>query len=440
MKRFFRYGLVAVLLPALFVACTGVRRTTSNIEWQEGEQVAVAFLGYYDSFAAFRSAPSYVRLSRTFPQLVEAAEVEAGLGRELYLVLPRTPETSVAVLGEGALVSEDGSREFWRAAGTPLLVHCNFYEPNCRVVCGDGAGDPVGFLLQVDPGSGALVLPAAGAHDISLPVPAPMEGYTAFDYGTDFEDRDLGIRLRLEAGKPVLTIAAAPLAALGYDADSFRLSDGDNPFSGINGLCKGVFLGTIGQDYNPVACVVMENGDIKKCSVFYAMQQGEPELSGALPGFKDVVGFENGVGGDFEYATIYAVDARGGSTEIPHFNDYCLFLAQDGGASVEATLSPDWRFYVNRISEDGAFEIYNGTFSLTDRRAGEDRFQYRLEQYARQEGDEFQTVKRTGKGSFTARDVDGSFEVRLTGTDVFRSGTLFRDARLVGTDEGIEYD
>ena len=41
-----------------------------DIDWQDEDVVAVAFLGYYDSFAALEAAPSYVRLTKCFPQIV----------------------------------------------------------------------------------------------------------------------------------------------------------------------------------------------------------------------------------------------------------------------------------------------------------------------------------------------------------------------------------
>ena len=91
--------------------------------------------------------------------------------------------------------------------------------------------------------------------------------------------------MRLEAGRPVLTCNPESLASIGWEEDMFVIASGDNQFSGINGLCKGVFLGTIGQDYNPVVCVVTDGGEVKICGVFYAMQHGEPELSDPLPGF-----------------------------------------------------------------------------------------------------------------------------------------------------------
>ena len=410
--------------------------------------MAVAFLGYYDSFGAFSSAPSFIRLSRAFPQIVEAAQVEAGVGRELYLVIPRDPQAVISVREAEASAADESGLLHRGDPGMPVLVHNNFFGPDTRVSCTDPSGQEVSLVPQVDPASGGVVCPA-GVRDVSLPLPAPLEGLTACDYGTDFDGRDLGIRLRLESGRPVLTVRPEPLALLGFDAAEFSLLDGDNEFAGVNGLCKGVFLGTIGQDYNPVACVVMENGELKICTVFFAVQHGGPELSDALPEFKDVVSLESGVmpepGEDGEpmpeYETIYALDARGGRIEVPHFQDYGLFVASDGDATVEAELTPDWQFRLSRYGEDGLLdEVCEGSFSELERGDGLDRFRFRLNRLARREGEDYKVDERTRKGRFTAREIGLSYEVTLSGADFFKSGTEFRDARLVGAEEEIEYD
>ena len=438
MRKIFRFGLAALLLPALF-ACTG-RNSSARIDWQEGEQLAVAFLGYYDSFSAFEAAPSYVRLTRAFPQIVEAVKVQAGVGRELYLVIPRDRKAALSIHEEGAYVTDENRRTFLEDnAGKPVLLLNNYYETDTRIVWQDASGPVLDYQPRLDPRSGVLQLTAGGGvRDVSLPVPTPLEGLTSFDYGTDFDGRDLGIRLRLQAGRPVLTIRPGPLSLLGFDEADFSLNDGDNEFAGVNGLCKGVFLGTIGQDYNPVACVVMENGDVKKCTVFYAMEHGA-QLSDALPDFKDVTGFEKDTLED--YQTIFALDERGGRVEIPHFIDYGLFSAADGDDTVMAELTPDWRFNLSRYSPDGSLdEVCDGSFSEQERGDGLDRFRFRMTRFASRDGDDFKVEERVRKGRFTAREVGLSYEVSLSGSDFFKSGTEFRDVRLADAEEGIEYD
>ena len=424
-----------------------------DIDWQEGDVVAVAFLGYYDSFAALEAAPSYVRLTKTFPQIVGATKVDTGMGREIFLVIPRDPMATLSVNRDGPGVFDGDQEVLYRSeTGEPVLVSCNFSKANSEVVCVDNAGHSVTFNPWLDKQGGKVRLPrGGGVKDVSLPLPAPLEGYTQFDYGEDFDGNDLGIRVRLEAGRPVLTCNPESLASIGWEEDMFVIASGDNQFTGINGLCKGVFLGTIGQDYNPVVCVVTDGGEVKICGVFYAMQHGEPELSDPLPGFKDVTGFESGGGGPWEdedgetmysYQTIYALDARGGRTEIPWFNSYGLFMAEDGGDSVEVMLTPDWHFYLTRYNPDGDLsETYYGSFFETDRDDESAKYAFRQTGYGRLEEDgTLKMENRIRTGKFTAREEGFSYAVNLTGSDAFKSGTLFRDERMANMEDDIEYD
>ena len=440
MKRLLSIGLAALLLPA-FVACRSGRSTSSGINWQEGERLAVAFLGYYDSFGAFEASPSYASLTQAFPQIVEAAQAK-GSGREMYLVIPRGPKATLTV-GDPEIYGDDSFREVLYSGepGKPVLVLCNWYEADRTVVCADGEGHTVSYMPQVERKTAVLQTPADGSvRDISKPLPRPLEGFTAFNYSEDFPGEDLGISVRLEDGQPVLTCAAASLEQLGFEEDSFALRAGDSYFSGVDGLCKGVFIGTIGQDYNPVVCVVMANGDVKMCSVFYAIRHGGPHLSGALPGFKDVTGFESGGGGpwedeetgetNFDYVTIYALDARGGRTEIPYFLDYGTYAAADGDESYEAALTPDWRFSLTHVSrESGLTQVYNGCFSAAEEKDGALEFPFRVGLYSRFQDGAAETDESAQAGTVSVSKGMSAYEVTPVGVEMFPAGTTFHAVR-----------
>ena len=454
MKKLFFLGLAALLLPALVACKGGAQAKGGEIEWQDDNLLAVAFLGYYDSFAAFESSPSYVSLTQAFPQIVEAGQVLAGLGRELYLVVPRDPMASLAVDQDGEYVTDDNREVYYRSEeGKPILVLNNWFRENSLVVCTDNDGRTTRYSPALNPRTGTLRVPGdASVLDISLPLPKPMEGFTSFDYGEDYNGDDLGIRLDLRAGQPILTSSAAPLASLGYTEESIRLADGEKVFEGINGLCKGVFLGTIGQDYNPVACVVMEDGSVKMCGIFYALQHGGPELSHALPGFKDVTGFEEGGGGGwedeetgetiYEYATIYALDARGGRTEIPYFWNWGTYLASGENHSYEAILTPDWNICLNSYEEDtGDFcETALGSFSWESDGELVEKFQFQVTSEGRNEGGEIVWKSVSRNGSFTATEHGLSYEVSLSGANYFKNNLLFRDERILDTEADREYE
>ena len=442
MKKIIILGLAALLLPAL-VACGGgqPQKAAGQIKWEDGNLLAVAFLGYYDSFGAFENSPSYVSLTQTFPQIVEAQQVLAGIGRELYLVIPRDPMATLAVDEDGEYVTDDDRRVFYRSEeGRPVLVLNNWYEENSLVVCTDNQGRSTLYTPGIDD-KGALKLPKDGSvQDISLPVPKPLKGYTFFDYGEGFDGNSFGISVRLQAGQPILTSSAEPLAAYGFDEESVVLADGDKVFEGINGLCKGVFLGTIGQDYNPVLCVLMEDGSVKTCSIFYAIHHGGPELGCALPGLKDVTGFESGGGGGwedengemfYEYQTIYALDARGGRTEIPHFLESGVYYGSDDRYMYELTLTPDWNYHLFCISQEdySPHEGYHGSFTETEWTDEYQAYDF-TRVYRMWAGDEnFEYDYKSVKGTAKALVKGITYELHLTGSDAIPASglTIYQD-------------
>ena len=434
MKKLLILGLAALMLPALVACGGGPQKAGGQIKWEDDNLLAVAFLGYYDSFGAFENSPSYVSLTKAFPQIVEAAQVEAGIGRELYLVVPRDPMATLAVDEDGEYVTDDNRRVFYRSEeGKPVLILNNWYEENSLVVCTDNEGRSTLYTPGIDD-RGTLKVPKDDSVlDISLPMPKPLEGYTFFDYGDDGDGHDFGIRLSLKAGQPILTSSAAPLTYFGFDEDSIVEADGDKVFSGINGLCKGVFLGTIGQDYNPVACVVMEDGSVKTCGIFYAMQHGEPALGAALPGFKDVTGLESGGGGlvdlgdgdsFYEYVTIYALDARGGRTEIPYFLDAGIYYGRDDEYIYEISLTPEWRYNVLCISREdySPHEGYSGSFMETEWEEDHREYTFRREHcmFIGDEGFEYDYKPLTGSCKVLVRGM--VYEMELSGSDVLPSG------------------
>lgn len=438
-----KLGLAALLLPAL-VACRGGGQQT-GFAWQDGDVVAVAFLGYYDSFGDFEQSPSYPRLAKAFPQIIGAAQVKAGLGREIYLVVPRDPAASLAVDAAGAFVGADGPEVCYRSEeGRPVLLLNNWSGVNSLIVCTDSEGRSLSYAPALDRQSGRLDKASVpGLRDISLPLPEPVKGLTDFDYGEDFDGNNLGVRVRLVAGEPVVTCHAAPLANIGFDEDNFRLNDGENTVFGLNGLCKGVFLGTIGQDYNPVLCALMDDGTVKICSIFYAVSHGAPVLSGVLPGLKDVTGFESGGGGPwedkesgetfYEYVTIYALNARGDRTEIPYFPNYGTYYSKDTRYIYEVTLSPDWNYNVVCISRDeySPQEGFSGSFF--EKEPGDSVLEFSFTRNSRMvAGNEgFEYDYKPVSGTFTTVERGLSHEVSLAGSDAFPSGLVFQDERLM---------
>ena len=95
MKRLF--AIIAPLL--ILLGCDGKKGGPDpvDIEWGAGRQLAVAFLGYYDSEAAFRHSDYYAGLANCYPWLAEAAEAGTPDGMALCLVIPRYESSELTV-------------------------------------------------------------------------------------------------------------------------------------------------------------------------------------------------------------------------------------------------------------------------------------------------------------------------------------------------------
>lgn len=93
---------------------------------------------------------------------------------------------------------------------------------------------------------------------------------------------------------------------------------------GLAAPCKGFMIGDIGQDTNPVLCMLTSNGTVQILQLYEAFRSGNFNASSELMGMNGISNFEVGGGGEYEesgkklysYRTIYAVDENGGKYEI----------------------------------------------------------------------------------------------------------------------------
>ncbi|MBR4146590.1 MAG: hypothetical protein IKU00_01720 [Bacteroidales bacterium] len=134
------------------------------------------------------------------------------------------------------------------------------------------------------------------------------------------------------------------------DEEMYRLPDGPVEVEGLLGEPQGICIGDIGQDFNPILCVLLPEGKVQILSLWNSISTGD--LEATLMPFEGIVGFEAGPGGEYEsedgeinydYVTIYGLDAQGGKHEVPLYllehnleysdNDevlvYRLYLSED---------------------------------------------------------------------------------------------------------------
>ena len=141
----------------------------------------------------------------------------------------------------------------------------------------------------------------------------------------------------------------------------------------MSGKCKGIFVGDIGQNFNPVLCMLMENGGVEILDIYHAVTFGNLMTSGLLEGFENMVGFETGGGGAFEidgqisyaYHTVYAIDEKGKKKEMRYYPTIQPDFYEDYSGDV-LRMTPDGKIVVTVESEDNSRIRYYGRYSMKE--------------------------------------------------------------------------
>ena len=432
MKRAF-FILAAALLLA---ACTGKDGDQSiKVDWGDDQLMAVGFLGYYDSVDSFRSSDGYQSLEARYPWVADAQEVGPEEGTALCLVLPRYASSSVKVSqytpqGTKKVRGKVYDKVYLEGDGAPFLLRCNLDDPAVSLMCTDSTGAEVSYIPAML-GDGTLYMPdSRKVADISMPVPEPDPSLKTASYTEGF-----GISAGVRAGQPYLHMDSHSILGMGvvWTEDDLNMSDGMNVASGVNGICKGVYIADIGQDYNPVLCALMADGSVKVLTIFDSLHSGETRFSCTIAGISDIVGFESGgagrtADGGFSYRTIYAIDSHGRSHEVPLFlgrsDEY--YRIDEAGNAVNVGLSQDWKLSYEVSSPEGRLlECHYGTFQEISSTDDERFFVYSVP---------------GGEGSFKIRYTDEYTDIivgsegliTIADTSVFHPGS--------GPADDIEFD
>lgn len=134
---------------------------------------------------------------------------------------------------------------------------------------------------------------------------------------------------------------------------------------------KGIFIGDIGQDSNPVLCMLTEKGGVEILSLWDAIRTGDFATVGPIDGFVGIQNFsqESVTVGGGGYVTVMAIDAEGKKHEIELYTgirELHRFIPANGSIQeYKILLSSDWKitysagFYLSEI-----IEKYDGTFKL----------------------------------------------------------------------------
>lgn len=317
-------SLLAICAALVSCGNTGGKSTGDefqSINWRDNDAAAVICVGMYTNESDLRDSGLLDRYSKSYG--LENLETVQTKGDEWYIVIPRHSKATVKVnaveidencnLHKSMLLAERDGR--------PFLLRCNVSDLYCNVA-------------------------------ISI---EGKDGKPLVDYSPMISLKDGKAFVRLSRG-----IDECP--------------EGEYEIEDLSGKCRGVFIGNIGQDINPIVCLAMENGGLEIFSLFSATQTGRFDSSGPLDGFKDIEAFKDStvvdtVDGEFAgaYVTIFALDKNGDAKEIeltPSLNAEISFLQNNDDGKItehKIVITQDWKItYSTSWFEGDPIEEYRG--------------------------------------------------------------------------------
>ena len=132
----------------------------------------------------------------------------------------------------------------------------------------------------------------------------------------------------IKDGELWLTFKEDEILPLGVvNEDSYRLPDYPIQVEGLQGTPKDFIIADIGQDFNPILCVLTDQDKVQMLSLWNTIATGDIEMT-EVP-MESIVEFKDGPGGPwkddegntfYEYTTIYGIDAQGGRHEVPLYS------------------------------------------------------------------------------------------------------------------------
>lgn len=245
--------------------------------------------------------------------------------------------------------------------------------------------------------------------------PELTKNYYAID-----EDKPVIIG-EIKDGELWLTFMEDEILPLGVvDEDSYRLPDYPIQVEGLQGTPKDFIIADIGQDFNPILCVLTDQDKVQMLSLWNTVSTGDIEVT-EVP-MESIVEFKDGPGGPwkddegntfYEYTTIYGIDAQGGRHEVPLYSLERDIEHVDHGQHADAVyqlfFTDDWKMrYVMGYYLSEKLEEQTGHFWLIDEDWDEMIFTFGYELTTRMEytGEGVITTNVENQGVFEMRYVD----------------------------------
>lgn len=428
-------SLLTLLLGVFALTATGCNRSnaqgaaatdTAELLWSETDIVAVAFVGYYATEADFRATPTYADLKKRYALPDDVPFIDHA-GDEVYLVIPRDPNASVAVndLPVEHLTDPDvdahGPILYKSEEGTPFFIKCQSSGgmTNAEIIIVDNNKHELTYRPQLSTDDGSLVTPGmvgpgeGSVLDITQPLPTSSLPRSVDRPGDN-------LRAEIRNGRPIVIVKQAVQA----------LNDGPHPVERISGRCVGLHLALI--EGTPYLFMLMDDGGVEAISYrsiegFGPLTPGNFISSGRLPDLKGITGFQQ------EGSALFAVDKSGSKHEIHPCllpESYRVLYHYADGKEHQLLIYPDWKLeYIGGWPESEVFERYFGHIRpiKMDPKGGIFEFRYVMFTHTTYSGDmgESDYAKTspsdaTGTFRLITRDGGKTYDLTLlTGPDLF---------------------
>ena len=185
---------------------------------------------------------------------------------------------------------------------------------------------------------------AAGQDSAAVAAPGP-DYVTKTDYDSG-SDEDFGISAEIKGGKVFVSVDADKFVKtyVGQGMD-YRLNESTYEVQNLDTPIVSLHLSDIGQDYNPVLCMLRQDGRVQILDVFDAIsRRGFFQASWPLPELKDIVSFKKQ--SYEEHLGIAAISSNGSETEVPlNTVSQTEFVHNESdGSKVILHFTCDWKF------------------------------------------------------------------------------------------------
>jgi len=175
MKKLIFSLIILAFLPS-------IKASAVSIQWNKGDAVAVAFLGYHYSYEGLCDSEDYSRLVKLYPELKQIKGLTVDQpGEEFYLIIPRSKNAQVTINSysfDAFNGNTDNEKILYRddnSIAKPFLVKGNESDAlgNMSINVISREGTVTDYVPHLNLQDGNLAY-QAGVVDISRPLPSPI--------------------------------------------------------------------------------------------------------------------------------------------------------------------------------------------------------------------------------------------------------------------------